>query len=102
VVERQPDNIYLRRIRNIQAKLGREIPKNKKEDIGIFSLSNRSISIMLKQITALTLENHQIDIMVQISRDAYGAIDFYKAGEIIKGGEAATLKALNTIRQQIK
>ncbi len=99
VVERQPDNKYLRRIMNIQAKLGGEIPKNKHEDFGILSLSSRSIAIMLRQITSLTLANHQIDIMIQISREAFGVFDFYKAGEIIKGGEAATLKALSTVRQ---
>ncbi|MGB8359107.1 MAG: patatin-like phospholipase family protein [Bacteroidales bacterium] len=99
VVEKQPDNKYLRRIMNIQAKLGGEIPKNKHEDFGILSLSNRSIAIMLRQITSLTLANHQIDIMIQISREAFGVFDFYKAGEIIKGGEAATLKALGTVRQ---
>jgi len=97
--ERQPDNKYLRRIRDIQAKLSREVPKNKKEDISILSLSHRSIAIMLRQITALTLANYRIDIMVQVSRDAFGIFDFYKAGEIIKGGEAATLKALSSIGQ---
>jgi NTE family protein len=92
--ERHTNNKYLRKIRNIHSKLGREIPKNHKDDIGILNLSNRSISIMLRQIADLTLADHQIDIMVQISREAYEGYDFYKAGEIIKEGETATLKAL--------
>ena len=93
-VEKQSDNKYLKRIREIQAKLGREIPKDHKDDFGIFNLSNRSLAIMLRQIADLTMANHKIDIMVQVSREAYGILDFYKAGEIIREGERATRKAL--------
>lgn len=85
---------YLRRIRKINAHAGQHIPKNKKDDIGLFNLNNRSISIMLNQIATLTLRNYQIDIMVQISKGAYGTYDFYKAAEIIREGERATLEAI--------
>jgi len=83
---------YLRRIRKINAHAGKHIPKNEKDDIGLFNLNNRSISIMLNQIAALTLMDHKVDIMIQISRDSYGTYDFYKAGEIIREGERATLE----------
>jgi len=82
---------YLRWIRKINAHAGKHIPKNKKDDIGIFNLNNRSISIMLTQITALTLRNYHIDIMVRISRESYGTYDFYKAAGIIREGERTTL-----------
>lgn len=84
---------YLRRIRNINTHAGKHIPKNKKDDIGLFNLNNRSISIMLTQITALTLMDHKVDIMIRISKESYGTYDFYKAGEIIREGERATLEA---------
>lgn len=83
---------YLRRIRKINAHAGKHIPKNEKDDIGLFNLNNRSISIMLNQIAALTLMDHKVDIMIQISKDSYGTYDFYKAGEIIREGERATLE----------
>lgn len=88
------DNKYLRRIRNIQAKLSKDIPKSTKDNIGIFNLTNRSISIMLNQIASLTLANHTVDIMIQVSKEAFGTYDFYKAGEIIREGETAALTAL--------
>ncbi|MCU0376700.1 MAG: patatin-like phospholipase family protein [Bacteroidales bacterium] len=88
------DNSYLRKIRNLQAKLSIDIPKSKNDNIGLFNLTNRSISIMLNQIASLTLANHKIDIMIQVSKEAFGTYDFYKAGEIIKEGEMAALKAL--------
>ncbi len=88
------DNRYLKRIKNIMHKADKPIPKNKKDEIGLFNLNTRSISIMLNQIGALTLKNHPIEIMVHVSREAYGIYDFYKAAEIIREGERATSRAL--------
>jgi len=97
--EKPADNKYISKIRSIQAKLSRETPGNSKNNIGLFSLSNRSIAIMLRQITDLSLMNHEIDITVNISRDSFEIYDFYKAGDIIKAGEDATLKALGIDRR---
>jgi len=91
--EKQNDSRYLKKIREIRSKSDRHIPENKEDDIGIFNLNNRSISIMLNQITALTLKNCKVDIMIELSRDSYGTYDFYKAGEIISAGEKAASMA---------
>ena len=82
---------YMRWIGKINAHAGKHIPKDRKDDIGIFNLNNRSISIMLNQIAALTLSNYRTDIMVRISKESFGTYDFYKAAEIIREGERATL-----------
>ena len=82
-------------IRNINARAGKHIPQHKKDDIGIFNLNNRSISIMLNQIASLTLMDSRVDIMVSVAKDSYGTYDFYKAAEIIREGERATLLALD-------
>lgn len=97
--EKPADNKYIRKIRSIQAKLSKETPGSNKSSIGLFSLSNRSIGIMLRQITDLSLVNHKIDITINVSRESFEIYDFYKAGEIIREGENATLKALRLIRQ---
>lgn len=88
------DNRYMKIIRSLRSKTDKQIPKNKKDDIGLFNLNTRSISIMLNQIASLTLQHHSIDIMVHISRESYSTYDFYKASEIISAGEKATRKAL--------
>jgi len=97
--EKPADNKYIRKIRSIQAKLSKETPGSNKSSIGLFSLSNRSIGIMLRQITDLSLVNHKIDITINVSRESFEIYDFYKAGEIIREGENATLKALRLITQ---
>ncbi len=90
----EEDNKYLRKIKNIYSRPEKHIPKNKKDNIGLFNLNTRSISIMLNQIGALTLKNHKVDIMVRLSRDSFGIYDFYKAAKIISAGEKATRLAL--------
>jgi len=92
---------YLRKIRKINAQTGKHIPENKKDDIGLFNLNNRSISIMLNQIAALTLKDHKVDIMIQISKESYGTYDFYKAGEIIREGERAALEVVYHDHQRV-
>lgn len=90
----QDDRKYMNKIKLIQAKFNKHIPKNKEDDIGIFNLTNNSLSIMLNQIASLTLEKEKVDIMIKISREAFGTYDFYKAGEIIHEGELAAIKSL--------
>ena len=98
--EESRGNSYLRRIRKINAHAGKHIPKDDKDDIGLFNLNNRSISIMLNQIAALTLKDHKVDIMVQISKESFGTYDFYKAGEIIREGERATREVVGVNRNR--
>ncbi|MCD6090095.1 MAG: patatin-like phospholipase family protein [Bacteroidales bacterium] len=70
-----------------QKKLSELIPKNKKESHGYFSLINDTSSLMLAQITKLSLELNPPDILIQISRKACGTFDFYMASELIEIGK---------------
>lgn len=88
------DSRYLKKIREIRSKSDRHMPENKEDEIGLFNLNNRSISIMMNQIVSLTLQNFKIDIMVELSRESYGTYDFYKAADIISAGEKAASLAL--------
>jgi len=86
---------HFKQLKLLQEKLRKTIPKNKTDDIGIFNLTNKSISLMLHQISLLTLKNHQADLLINISRDAFGTFDFYKAKDIIYEGELAAKKAIS-------
>lgn len=75
-------------------RLYRLFPANKKESIGYFNLIGESASIMLSQITKLTIELNPPDILIEVSRNACGTFDFYKATELIDAGKEATKKCL--------
>jgi NTE family protein len=52
---------------------------------------------MMRKISDLTLEKQQPDLLISISKESFGTYDFYKAKEIIKEGEEATINALRMI-----
>jgi len=92
--ERIPDKRNMRYAGLIREKLSNLKPAKKRQDIGIFNLSNRSIATMIARISELTLEIFHPDLLISVSKDSYNAYDFYKAKEIIKEGETAALQAL--------
>jgi NTE family protein len=94
---------YSEQIDTIKGKLSSIFPSINKEDdddddepveIGIFDIPNKSIGTMMRRISDLTLEMHKPDILINLPKESYGTYDFYKAKEIIKEGETATLTAL--------
>ncbi len=97
--DNEAENRHLKKIRNLRSKTEKHFPKNRKDGMGLFNLNTRSISIMLNQIGSLTLKNHRIDLMVHVSRESYGILDFYKASEIILAGEQATRRALGLLHK---
>jgi NTE family protein len=92
--EKPHDRKHSEQIKNIKEKLNKLIPTKKNEDIGIFNLTNKSISTMTRRISDLTLEKHRPDLLINISKESFGTFDFYKAKEIIKEGEMAAMNAL--------
>jgi NTE family protein len=70
------------------------LPKVKDKPLNYYSLLSQSSGLMIQQISALTIEIHQPDILINIPMNSYGPFHFYKSVEIIKAGEIATRKAL--------
>lgn len=81
-----------------QEKLTEFFPANKKETMGYFRLIGTTSSLMLSQISNLTLEFNPPDILIEISRNACGTFDFYKASELIELGKKATRESLSKIK----
>lgn len=87
---------HLEQISRIQHKLNDLIPKKSNEEVSIFNLTNRSISIMTHKISDLILDKQQPDLLISISKDAFGTFDFYKAKQIIEEGEVVTQNTLKS------
>lgn len=63
------------------------LPLHKGEHISTFNITNKSIDLMVNQISELTLRLTPPDIRIDFPVDCYGTFDFYKANEIIEYGE---------------
>lgn len=88
------DNWYSGQLKLLREKLNIAIPAKKNEYLGILTLSERTISTMMRRITELTLETNKPDIYISISRDSFGTYDLYKGKDIIEEGETAAEQAI--------
>lgn len=88
-------------IEQLKEKWAQLFPENakkkifKKNDLGYFDMFTRTIQVMQDRITHYTLKATPPDILVQISKDASGTFEFYKAEELIAAGREACRKALD-------
>ena len=64
------------------------------ENPGYLSITSETISLMLSQISKLTLQMNPPDILIEISRYACGTFDYHKATELIELGKKATIESL--------
>ncbi|RLC24140.1 MAG: hypothetical protein DRH21_05980 [Deltaproteobacteria bacterium] len=88
------------KLSGFQKKLSKLFPENKNEKIGYFDLIGETSSLMLTQISKLTLEMNSPNILIEVSRESCGAFDFYKAVELIELGREATKKSLKELIDQ--
>ncbi|AFD06350.1 patatin-like phospholipase family protein [Solitalea canadensis] len=56
------------------------------ERIGMFGLLNRSFDLLQDRLTQVMLETYKPDILVNVSRNACGSFEFYRASELIEVG----------------
>lgn len=86
---------YLRMLDTFRSqilKIDREAEDNI-EKLGWFDLLNKSYDLTQDRLTEMMIQHHKPDIVVNISRDACGVFEFYRASEIIEQGRMAFRKA---------
>lgn len=69
------------------------------EKLGFFDLLNKSYDLTQDRLTELMINMYKPDLLVEISRDACGVFEFYRANEIIEEGRKAFKKALDLKKQ---
>lgn len=70
------------------------LPTFKNKQLNYYTLISQSASIMVQQISKMSIELYKPDIVIRIPINSYGPFHFYKSEEIIKLGEVATQNAL--------
>ena len=78
-----------------------QIQKKENTGVGYFNLISETSSLMLSQISKLTLEMNPPDILIEISRKSFGTFDFYRTEEIIETGRDAAIVALNNYKKSL-
>ena len=82
---------YNSRIQSFLSDWGKKLPGTStiEKKLGFFDILNESIDLMQDKLTSLMLEKHKPDMLVNISREACGTFEFYKAKEMIEAGKEA-------------
>jgi len=96
---------YRRKIEEFQQHLHKILPHGSaekqahihEEKMGYFNLIDKTISLMTNHMAQMSLKYFPPDVMIEISRDACGTFDFFKAGEMLEMGRAAAVEALNRL-----
>jgi NTE family protein len=74
-------------------------PQIREEKMGYYRLIDKTISLMTDHMAKIHLKDHEPDLLIEISHDACGTFDFYKASEMIEMGREATISALDTLKR---
>jgi len=109
---------YRKKIEAFQSQLHKILPrgfadKESKENdeklfishdgkLGYFNLISKTISLMTYRLAQMNLENHNPDILIEVSRDSCGTYDFFKAKELIEMGRYATKKSIENYNKKLK
>lgn len=69
--------------------------QNSEEKMGYFNLIEKTVSLMTDRLAQLAMKDYSPDILIEVSHEACGTFDFYKAVEMVEIGRDATVRALN-------
>lgn len=78
------------------------LPKISGAQQNYYTLLSQSGSLMMQQITAMSIAFYQPDILIQIPLNAYGPFHFYKSEKIIEDGRLATQEALKEFELKLE
>lgn len=100
-MEEKEDHQYFlqRQLHGLYAYLGiKSEPKNG-EKSGYLDLINKTITLMTHHMARLSLEKYAPDILIEVSGEACGIFDFYKAEEMVKRGRKVAAKVLKELEK---
>ncbi len=94
-------SLYLKRIKEFQSKLYKNLPMGKGDKMGYFDLINKTIALLTYQISKMAIEKYPPDILINISRRSCGTFDFYKAEELVEIGRHAATISLEEFKNEL-
>lgn len=65
-------------------------------------LLNYSFDLLQDRLSELVIEKHKVDILIEISREQAGTLEFHRAEELIKVGREKMLEAIKTFEDGSK
>uniref|UniRef100_UPI0032168121 patatin-like phospholipase family protein n=1 Tax=uncultured Draconibacterium sp. TaxID=1573823 RepID=UPI0032168121 len=93
------ESAYQKWINDFSEFVGNNHPKEKKESLGFLSLIDKTITTGMLKLAQYSIKEGNPDILINISREACGTYDFYKANELIEMGRLAARETLDKLKE---
>jgi len=75
--------------------------KSNRDKWSYFKLMEESLLTMHRQISNLTLESNEVDLLIPISHDCADLFEFYRADELIEYGRQQAIIALDKFEAKL-
>ncbi len=95
------ETIYQKKINEFRKQLKKINPLSTDKKIGYFELINKTINLMMYHNTYLSFEQHPPDLMIEISNNSCGIMDFFKAEEMVEIGRYAAIRSIKEYNNKI-
>jgi len=96
MADKEP-SVYLKMFTAIQSSFPKFDTKTESlANLGLFDILNKSYDLTQDRVTELMIDIHKPDLVINISRDACGVFEFYRANEIIEEGRNAFHRAYDS------
>ena len=94
--QERPASNYEKQIEIIKKQAAKWFKKSnaKKKELNFFDLLNNSFDLTQDCLADFIIEKHHPDILIEISREACGTMEFYRAEEMIAAGREAFEQAI--------
>lgn len=91
---------YNKHTREFYKHLQKLTPTHDEENLSYFNLISRTIDLMTWRIDELSLQRHNPDLLIEMSRDSTTLWDFYKAEELVELGRMIAEEKLKEFQQK--
>ncbi len=94
ILEKNEGSLGKQYIKNVRKKLASYTSLLDKNSMGYIHIGSETSSMMLAQITKLTIKLYPPDIMINVSHESCGTFDFHLAEDIILVGKLAAVEGI--------
>ena len=95
------ESVYQKKVSEFKNHLQKINPLNNDKKIGYFDLINKTINLMIYHNAYVSFEQQPPDIMIEVSHNSCGTMDFYKAEEMVEIGRYAAIRSLDKYNKKL-
>ncbi|MDO9511395.1 MAG: patatin-like phospholipase family protein [Bacteroidales bacterium] len=94
-------SLYRKRLKRFHNYLQKDAEEKEVDHLSYFNLIDKTLSLMMYQISQLSIEHYAPDLLIKVSRDSCSTFDFFKAEELVEIGRHAAAKSLAEMNLKI-